>query len=138
MLPLRATARRCADADGGGLWPALVAVPPTNSGDGREAFALLDVVARRARHSSTPSHAIGCVFLGGRALSVSWRLERAAADAAMTDAATTDAAAAGADGEVTRDHLRGRYMLETPLYRALQSLPLLVHPQRWHSSADRA
>ncbi|KAL1498717.1 hypothetical protein AB1Y20_014027 [Prymnesium parvum] len=99
---------------------SLVPVPPPNSPGGHAALALLDPAARRIRHSSDPTHAFGCISLErGGALSVAWRLKPSAG------------------GEVSRDFLRDRYMVDTPPYRALQSLPLLAEPTAWQRAAER-
>ena len=94
------------------LWPPQlsagrgVPVDALNSGCDQEGLALLDPLADAVRHSCDATHRLG-IFCpsGGRPVSVMWPIDEAAAAVDVS--------------EVTRDHHEGRYMLDSPLLRAV-------------------
>ena len=94
------------------VWLRGVPVHAASSGCGQESLALLDPLAEKVRHAAHATHQLGIFHPGEprRPVSVMWRISPG------------EGAAEGA-AEVTRDYLHGRYLLDTPSMRALQSLP---------------
>ena len=114
------------------VWVRGVPVHAASSGCGQESLALLDPLAQQVRHSAHATHRLG-VFHPGmprQAVSVMWRV--APAEGAAEESAVADASGS----EVTRDYLHGRYLLDTPSMRALQSLPWLSQPALWHDAEE--
>ena len=120
-LPLRTAVVRLAAT---GAWRAAVPVPESSAGSlGEDALALLDPIAAAMHHSATPTHAVRVICTaGGCPVSVSWRVRSGSGDCA---------------DEATRDLLQGRYMLDAPRYRAVQSTPWVHTPEAWASEAER-
>ena len=108
------------------VWLRGVPVHAASSGCGQESLALLDPLAEKVRHAAHATHRLGIFHPGKprRPVSVMWRI------------APGEGAAEGA-AEVTRDYLHGRYLLDTPSTRALQSLPWLPRPELWHREEER-
>ena len=108
------------------VWLRGVPVHAASSGCGQESLALLDPLAEKVRHAAHATHRLGIFHPGKprRPVSVMWRI------------APGEGAAEGA-AEVTRDYLHGRYLLDTPSMRALQSLPWLPRPEVWHREEER-
>ena len=121
-LPLSSAASLLAsDCD---AWRAVVAVRADNSGTDGQAFALLDPVAGAMRHSAMPTHAFGVLCPqpeGNAPVCVAWRIRASIGDAS----------------EVTRDFLQGRYMLDAPRLRAVQSSPWIDNPLVWACQGER-
>lgn len=99
LLPLVDAARRADESDD---WFKTIPVPAECSGliqngEPAEGLAMLDQLARLMRHSSHPTHAVGCFCPeGGVAVSVAWRLDACSASVGQTEA--------------TRDFLAGTRM----------------------------
>ena len=114
------------------VWLRGVPVHAVSSGCGQESLALLDPLAEKVRHSAHATHRLG-VFHPGKPrqpVSVMWRI-------APGEGAVEEPGVADASGfEVTRDYLHGRYLLDTPSMRALQSLPWLSQPALWHTTEE--
>ena len=92
--PLRTGARWASES---GSWRAVICVPSQNSGCDDEALAHLDALACAIRHSSTPTHAFGCICpKGSTPVSVAWPV-------GGSDHTTKSDVRC----EVTRDFLRG-------------------------------
>ena len=132
LLPLRDAARKLDEAFSADGWASVVAVHADCSGSGDGALAMLDPLALSMRHSSKPTHAIGVISLPPpadgssahpTALSITWPLDPTAAETTLKEA--------------TRDRLRGRYMLDSPLCRAVQSVAWLDLPSVWASEEER-
>ena len=132
LLPLRDAARKLDEAFSTDGWASVVAVHADCSGSGDGALAMLDPLALSMRHSSKPTHAIGVISLPPpadgssahpTALSITWPLDPTAAETTLKEA--------------TRDRLRGRYMLDSPLCRAVQSVAWLDLPSVWASEEER-
>jgi hypothetical protein len=128
-LPLHhAASKHKGDDD---AWRAALAVAGCGGSVGSgvdPSIVLLDPIVGAMRHSATPTHRVGVIFMDGidvLPLSVTWRI----ADAAPTDD--------DAPVEATRDLLQGRFMLDAPRFRAVQSAPWLEMPAVWYSQEER-
>lgn len=130
VLPLRVAVEKLVDSDA--EWRATIAVPAGVCAGVDDSLALLDPLAAATRHSATPTHAFGILYSeGGEVLpiSVAWRLRG--------NEGSSAADPASAPVEVTRDLLHGKYMLDSPQYRAVQSVPWIDTPPVWQSEEER-
>ena len=118
LLPLKAAAAKL--ENDARAWSSAVPVPAEIAGLDDDAFAMLDAVACTMRHSASPTHNVGVLQLPTGFVSVAWAVD---ANAPCTEA--------------TRDWLRGKYMLDAPLYRAVQSVPWLDDSKVWLSASER-
>ena len=135
LEPLRFAAQRLDDASVDEL-SSILPIAAGSSGSTDDALALLDPVACSMRHSAKPTHVFACLVPEGSGgpVSVAWPT-----DTTMLVGVSGDGdLATVAPLEATRDRLQGRFMLDAPLYRAVQSVPWLDLPDAWFAEDDRA